>query len=93
MLKMGLADLNDITLLTDKPEAWTVFYNPDTIDSIQSINFRETDVIIDLPVGTTDGDYMITITAKNDKIKEYMDLWVTVTTPRYGDGSALDLLW
>jgi uncharacterized membrane protein len=82
LLNMGSADLEDVTFVTDKPEGWEVKYNPDKVDSVESMDLREVDLLITAPAGKTiAGDYIITITAKNNKVTESIDLRVTVLTP------------
>jgi uncharacterized repeat protein (TIGR01451 family) len=74
--------LTNITFSSSKPDNWTIKYNPEKVDSIDANSTKQIDVVIIPPSGKTiAGDYMITLTASNDKVNSSLDIRVTALTP------------
>lgn len=82
MTNSGTSPLENITFSADKPEGWTVKFNPEKVDGVVAGQSKDVDVIIKAPKGKTiAGDYMISLgaTAKKGSSSEYIR--VTVLTP------------
>jgi uncharacterized membrane protein len=78
----GTASLDNITFTADKPEGWTINFNPQSVGSLSAGQKQQEDIVITPPEGKTiAGDYMITITASNPKVNSNMQVRVTVLTP------------
>ena len=78
----GSVALTNITFSSSKPDNWNIKFNPEKVDSLDANSTKQVDVIITPPSGKTiAGDYMITLTASNDKVNSSMDVRVTALTP------------
>ena len=82
LVNPGSAAIEDVTFSSSKPEGWSVKFEPEKVDSIESGFTQDVDVIINAPKGKTiAGDYEITINANSKKISDSLKLRVTVLTP------------
>ena len=82
LVNLGSAAIEDITFSSSKPEGWSITFNPEKLDSIESGLSQEVDVVINPPKGKTiAGDYAITINASSEKVSDRLELRVTVLTP------------
>jgi uncharacterized repeat protein (TIGR01451 family) len=78
----GSVPLTNITFSSSKPDNWTVKFNPEKVESLDPNATKQLDVVIAPPSGKTiAGDYMITLTASNDKVNSSMDVRITALTP------------
>lgn len=78
----GTAALDNLNFSADKPEGWTVTFNPEKVTSVDPGATKVETVVIKPPEGkTVAGDYVITLHASNDKVNQTMQVRVTVLTP------------
>lgn len=82
MVNAGSAAIEDITFSSSKPEGWSIKFNPEKVDSLESGLTQDVDVVINPPKGKTiAGDYVVTINANSKKMNDSLELRVTVLTP------------
>ena len=82
LVNFGSAAIEDITFSSSKPEGWSIKFNPEKVDSLESGLTQDVDVVINAPKGKTiAGDYVVTINAKSMKVNDSLELRVTVLTP------------
>jgi len=82
LVNTGSAAIEDVTFSSSKPEGWSIKFEPEKVDSIESGLTQDVDVIIKAPKGKTiAGDYAITINANSKKVSDKLELRVTVLTP------------
>ncbi len=81
----GQVVIEKITFLSEKPEGWSITFNPNDVESLEPGLAQEVDVVIKPPRKTIAGDYMITMTAATlDLAPREIDIRVTVLTPMTG---------
>ena len=78
----GTAAIKDIAFSSDKPEGWSVTFNPDKIDTLEPDLKQEVDVVIKPPKRTIAHDYIVTLKAESKNASDSMQLRVTVPAPR-----------
>jgi len=82
LVNSGSAAIEDVTFSSSKPEGWSIKFEPEKVDSVESGFTQDVDVIISAPKGKTiAGDYVITINASSKKVNDSLELRVTVLTP------------
>jgi len=82
LVNSGSAAIEDVTFSSSKPEGWSIKFEPEKVDSIESGFTQDVDVIINAPKGKTiAGDYAIKINASSKKVNDSLELRVTVLTP------------
>ncbi len=78
----GTAVIEEIAFTSERPEEWSITFNPDGVKSLAPGLAREVDVVIKPPGKTIAGDYMITMMAISKGLDERdIELRVTVLTP------------
>ncbi len=78
----GASPIGDIIFSSDKPEGWSITFNPKKIDIIEPDVKRELDVVIKPSKRTVAQDYFITLKAESEYVSDSLALRVTVLTPR-----------
>jgi len=78
----GSAAIENITFSSIKPEGWSITYNPEKVESLDSGLTQEVDVVINPPDKTIAGDYEVTLRAESKEVSpDPLKLRVTVLTP------------
>ena len=78
----GTAAGKDIAFSSDKPEGWSITFNPEKIDTLEPELKQEVDVVIKPPKRTMARDYIVTLKAESKNASDSMQLRVTVLAPR-----------
>ncbi len=82
LLNSGSTAIENITFSSSKPEGWSITYNPEKVDSLESGLTQEVDVVINPPRKTIAGDYEIKLWAESKEFSpDSLVLRVTVLTP------------
>lgn len=81
----GTSPLTGVTLSASAPSGWEVTFDPPTVDSVAA-NDAATVIAHIKPSGDAiAGDYVVTISAKNDQANQSADIRITVeTSPLWG---------
>ncbi len=87
----GTTAIDNVTLSSDKPEGWSVIFNPDKIDSLEPDLKQEVEVVIKPPKRTIARDYIATLKAESENSSDSLKLRVTVQTPRVWGGAGIGL--
>jgi uncharacterized membrane protein len=82
LVNTGTATIENITLSSDKPEGWSITFNPEKIDSLEPGLKRKVDVVVKPPKRTIAGDYFTTLKAESERGSDSLELRVTVLAPR-----------
>lgn len=80
LINTGTGAIEDLALSSDKPEGWSVTFNPEKIDSLEPGLKREVDVVIKPPKKAIAGDYLTTLKAGSEHGSDRLELRVTVLT-------------
>ncbi|MBA7652387.1 hypothetical protein ES703_60221 [subsurface metagenome] len=80
LINTGTGAIEDLALSSDKPEGWSVTFNPEKIDSLEPGLRREVDVVIKPPKKAIAGDYLTTLKAGSERGFDSLELRVTVLT-------------
>lgn len=95
LINLGTATLEDITFSSDKPEGWSITYNPDEIDSLEPGRSREVDVVIKPAEKTIAGDYTTTLRTNSrgnsETLSDSLNIRVTVVTPTIWGGVGIGI--
>ena len=86
LVNTGSVPIEDVSFTTNKPEGWSVKFEPEKVDSVEPGFTQDVDVIINAPKGKTiAGDYVVGINANSKKVNDNIELRVTVlTSPIWG---------
>ncbi len=87
----GTATIEDITFSSDKPEGWSITFNPEKVDTLEPDLKREVDVVIKPLKKAIGGDYLAVLKAKGERGSDTLDLRITVATPRVGEWSGIGI--
>ena len=77
----GTAPITNLTFDVNKPNGWSVEFDPKKIDSIDPGDFKKVTASIQTSDRTIAGDYMLTVSADGPDAKKTIDFRVTVDTP------------
>ena len=80
LVNTGTATIENIALSSDKPEGWSVTFNPEKIDSLEPDLKQEVDIIVKPPKRTIARDYVTTLIAESEHSSDRLKLRVTVLT-------------
>lgn len=79
---LGTAPIDKINFSSEKPEGWTIEFQPDKVDSLEALDTQTVDINIKPPPETIAGDYMVTLRASGvQATSQKLDIRVTVETP------------
>lgn len=81
VVNAGSAPLQDVALASNKPEGWTVTFNPAKIDSLEPGAKRELAMLIKPAAKAIAGDYMLNVSATHPQVTLNRDVRVSVETP------------
>ena len=89
----GQTSVTGIGLYTDVPEDWEISIDPVQVDMLAPLESFTFNVVVEAPVDTVTGDYMITLAGLSDQVdSDLVQVRFTVTTPTewglYGVGVA-----
>ena len=91
LVNTGTGAIENITLSSDKPEGWSITFNPEKIDSLEPDLTQEVDVIVKPPKRTIARDYVTTLIAESEHSSDRLELRVTVPTPRVWGGAGIGM--
>lgn len=91
LVNTGTTAIENITLSSDKPEGWSVTFNPEKIDSLEPDLTQEVDVIVKPPKRTIARDYVTTLIAESEHSSDRLELRVTVPTPMVWGGAGIGM--
>ena len=78
----GSTPVTNIDFLSNKPQGWTVEFEPDSVDQVDPGYAAEIDCIITPPREVVPGDYILNLTTVGKEVgKREIQLRVTVLTP------------
>ncbi len=85
---IATGDLGSTALTAEHPEGWSIIFTPGQIETLDSGQFTEVDVVITLPDNIEAGDYPVIVKANSGEIEGDLELRVTVlgTTSLAGVG-------
>lgn len=79
LVNTGTATVNNITLSADGPGGWEIDFEQEEVAALEAGERERVDVSLEVPVGTTPGDYMIHLNAAGDEVSApQVDIRVTV---------------
>ncbi len=87
----GASPIGDIIFSSDKPEGWSITFNPKKIDIIEPDVKQKVDAMVSPPKEATPGDYLTIVKAKNGNSSDSLILRITVTKPRAGGGPGIGI--
>ncbi|MGN0293863.1 MAG: NEW3 domain-containing protein [Lachnospiraceae bacterium] len=76
----GNVELKDLELSSSAPSNWEVEFEEDTIETLEAGDSKEVTAYITPDKDAMTGDYMTTITIKNDEISSEVELRISVKT-------------
>ena len=77
----GTAAIDKVTLSSNKPEGWTITFNPEDVENLETGFAQDIDVLIAPPDKAIAGDYSIDLRADSKEAKDELEIRVTVLTP------------
>ncbi len=91
LINTGTGAVENIALSSDKPEGWSITFNPKKIDIIEPDVKQKVDAMVSPPKEATPGDYLTIVKAKNGNSSDSLILRITVTKPRAGGGPGIGI--
>ena len=79
VINSGTADLENVLLIQDPPEGWTVEFDPGEVPTLDPQTLANIDVSITPDQDAIPGDYVVRLTGTNPEIFGSLDIRVTVT--------------
>ncbi len=84
LFNTGTATIEKISFTSSKPTGWTITFNPEEVESLESGLTQEVDVVINPPSKTIAGDYVVNLTATSRDVSiasRSVELRITALTP------------
>lgn len=81
LVNTGSAAVDSLTFAANKPEGWTITFEPEEVKGLEPRAIKDVNVIIQPADKTIAGDYVVTVRATGREVFKTMDIRVTVLTP------------